>query len=385
MSLYGFERNFIHSAATEKPTDDDVYIDILIKNDTGARSIIAKYEQTRSQQIVANPSNYYLSLVRWKVPGFELPLLIFPIEPDQPDILQSVYSVTLETSTDIYQYPLHYVSYNIPPNPPTVANPDPTSSFYFVYNYQQLLDILNHALQVAHDNVTGKPVGSEPPYVIYDPTVKLFSLIAQQSQYSVDISPTPVPPALPTTPPTFDAGIKVYFDFQLYALFNGMPSRTVAEGSAESTFGRDVQILIADYQNNTYNVDYFQIQQTLPSIEYWSPVKQILFITELIPINSEYTAVSSSSFRKILTDFEPITSYSTDVPATYQYFPQGQYRLIDLIGTKPLYSIDLQVKWLDVNGNEHFVLIPPFQQLTAKLLFVKRNLYKTNNLLYDLG
>ena len=380
---HGFDIHHIYYDQN-KPTTDNIYIDIKVGNNSGNRGTIAKFEQTRADQLVANPSNYYLSLVRWKVPGFNLPILIFPIEPNQNDVNRSDYTVTFETSTNIFQYHLYYVSYNSPSNIPINAVPtQEPSDYYFVYDYQQLLNILNHGLQMAHDNVTGKPVGSEPPYMLYDPETKLFSYIAQQSQYGVDIVPNPAPPGNPTDPPTFDADIKVYFNFKLFALFNGLPSRIITENSPDSTQGRDVQILAFSEPDNTYNVNYYIMKQTLSSVAYWSPVKQIIFITEIIPINSENTATSNDSFRKILTDFEPIAASNQDVRTTLQYFPQGQYRLIDLIGTKPQFNIDLTVKWLDINGNEYFVLIPPFQQFSAKIIFVKRNLYKTDNLIYD--
>lgn len=400
MSYSGYNnKNLISTGVRERPTDDHVYVDLKISNNTDNRAILSKYDQTRTTQILDNPSNYYLSLVRWKVPGFELPLLIFPVEPnplDPNDPNYSQYSVTFETSTDIFQYHLFYISYNNPEVlviPPTNSPPyQQATSYYFIYDYQHFLNLLNHALYMAYLNVTGKPVGALFPYMIFNPETRLFSLIAPIADYTVDITPIPAPPADPTTPPTFDADIKVYFNFKLFSLFNGLPARILPENSASSTLGRDVQILIRNYGNNffptqnsatPYPSDFYEIKQNFASISYWSPVKQIIFITELIPINSEYTAVSNNSFRKILTDFEPVAETQTDIRTTFQYFPQGQYRLIDLIGTKPVYNIDLQVKWIDINGHEYFVTIAPFQEFTAKLLFVKRNLFKTDNLLFD--
>lgn len=401
MNFYNpnFDKNLITTSTTERPTDDHVYIDLKVGNNSDNRAILAKYDQTRTTQILDNPANYYLSLVRWKVPGFEFPLLIFPVEPNPLDPFDpnySQYSVTFETSTDIFQYHLYYISYNDPEvtiQPPTNSPPyQQKTTYYFIYDYQQFLNILNHGLYMAYLNVTGKPVGALFPYMIFDPETRLFSLVAPIADYTVDITPIPAPPADPTTPPTFDADIKVYFNFKLFSLFNGLPARIIKENSANSTQGRDVQIIIRNYGNNffptqnsatPYPSDFYEIKQNFSSIAYWSPVKQIIFITELIPVNSEYTAISSDSFRKILTDFEPISETSTDIRTTFQYFPQGNYRLIDLIGTKPIYNIDLQVKWLDINGNEYFVTIAPFQEFTAKLLFVKRNLFKTDNLLYE--
>ena len=377
-----FNKNRIESHTTDLPTSDNIYIDIRIPNLTEERGIPAIYEQTRSIQVLDNPSNYYLSLVRWKVPAFELPLLIFPIQNNQADPNLSQYSITFETSTDIFQYFLFFVNRNSTEAPDNAITTQKPSAYYFVYEYQHMLDIINHALIMCHDNVTGKPAGSIPPYMTYDPTTKLFTFVAQLIQYGVTLTPTPVPPANPTTQPTYDADIKVYFNYKLFSLFNGLQTKTVPVG-AGSTMGRDVQLLVADYNNNTISATEVGLLQNFSSIAFWTPVKQLLFLSELIPVNSEFTAVSDNSFRKILTDFEPVADSQQDIRTTLQYFPRGVYRLVDLIGTKPLFVIDLKVKWLDINGNEYFVDIAPFQQLTAKLLFVKRNLYKNDLTLYE--
>lgn len=373
-----FEKHKVTNHSRALPSSDNIYVDLKVSNSTEERSISAQYEQTRTEQILANPSNYYLSLVRWKVPAFDLPILIFPIDESQNDENLSLYSVTLETSTDISQVFLYYTSYN-------VGNAGPVSNeYYFVYTYQHMLDMINQALLLAFETVTGKPAGSSTaPYMIYEPDKKLFSIIAETPYFNVDINPTPIPPANPTTQPSFDAGIKIYFNYRLFSLFNGLPARIIAQNSPEVTQGRDAQILIANYNNNTLPNGFLTITQNFSSVAYWRAVKQILFNTKLLPINAEYTSTSTNAIQKILTDFEPIETSSSDIETTLQFFPQGPYRLTDLVGTNPIYKVDLEVKWLDINGNEYSVLIPPFQQFSAKLLFVKRNLYKSDNLIYE--
>ena len=381
-----FKKHRIQNHLRSAPTSDNVYVDLKVENVSEMRTVKAQFTQTKTTQLLDNPSNYYLTLARWKVPAFELPVLIFPINKSSnagPD--ESQYIITFETSTGLYSFPLYYVSYNVPNTgiPKLVGDGTAApSKYWFVYSYQQMLNIINHALQMCFDNVVGKPVGATTaPYMIYDSATKLFSLIAEQPYFTCDITPQPSPPTFPNTPPTFDAPIKIFFNYKLYSLFNSIPSRTIP--SNQATNHRDVQILVADYKNNTTPSGELIIQQDFSSVTFWNPVKQILFLTKLIPINSEYTSVSSNSFQKILTDFEPTNSWTSDVQTTLQYFPQGQYRLTDLIGNQPLYNIDLTVKWLDIDGNEYFVEIPPFQQFSAKLLFLKRNLVKTDNLLYD--
>lgn len=380
-----YNKHMITNHNRNMPTEDNVYIDVKVINDTDQRTVRAQFNQTKTRQIIDNPSNYYLTLARWKVPAFEFPLLIFPVQNGQSNPNLSDYSITLETSTDIFQTFLFYVAYDSSAEVPTTAIPKQApTNYYFVYDYQQMIDIINTAFTIAFENVTGKPGGSTiPPIMIFNPETRLFGIQAEETFFSVDTNPTPLPPAFPTTQPSFDADIKIYFNFKLYSLFNGLNARFTDPNGPEATDGRDVQIVVKDFGYNNINNQFVLMEQNFPSIAYWSPVQQVIFETTLIPINSEFTTTSPDSFKKVLTDFEPITDSSQDVRTTLQYFPQGVYRLTDLIGTKPLYNIDLTAKWLDLEGNEYFVEIPPFQQFSAKLLFVKRNLYKTDNTLYD--
>jgi hypothetical protein len=125
------------------------------------------------------------------------------------------------------------------------------------------------------------------------------------------------------------------------------------------------------------------ISQDYSTIGNWNPVKQILFETSFIPVQPEFTATSDNSFKKILVDFEPNQSGLEDYRTVLQYFPSGQYRLVDITGTNPVYQVDLTVKWIDIDGVEYFVRIPENQVFSAKMIFAKRNIYKSANLIYE--
>jgi len=378
-------RDTLNKHKNSSYTPDNVYVDIKIPNLTQTtKNVLMTFEQQKDNPIIDNPSHYYLSLVRWKVPGGNFPVLIMPIVDGQADPNLSVYTVTLETSTDTFQKNLYYYDRSFdtaPGGDPLNANPNQkVSSYYFIYEYQHLLDMVNQALYAAWDNVTGKPVGSEPPFMIFNPVTKIFSLVAQLSQYGVEINALPL--TNPANPPSYDADIKIFFNVALQELFTGFAIKYFDN----ATLGRDAQVLVANYQNNYWPVpsvvsDYVEVSQQFSSAAQWSPVKQILFSTNSIPIQSEFTATSGSSYKKILTDFEPLadTPFS-DARTTLQYYPQGPYRLLDLTGTNPLYKIDLYVTWLDIDGNEYYATVPPDDVFTAKLLFVKRDLYKNQYL-----
>ncbi len=367
---------------TTSRTPDNVYLDIKVANDGSQSFVLARYKQTKTEAILDDPSQYYLSLVRWRVPGTFFPLLIMPIQHNQADPNLSVYSVTIATSTDAVQQYLYYYSQspNSDPPPPHAIPTQQVNSYYFIYDYQHIVSMVNNALIAAFNKCTGKPLLTPYPFMTYSSETGRFGIVSRLVEFGVDIIPTPIND--PTTDPTYTADVMMYLNEPLYNLFTGIP----AKYWNNATLGRDVQILNQYYGNNVVPIrdsptphpsGLVITQQNYSSTSNWTPVKQILFQTSLLPIQAEYTAASDNSYKKILTDFEPDgTSALLDVRQTLQYFPQGPYRLIDLIGTTPLYSIDLFVTWLDCEGHEFNAAIPMRDVFSAKLLFVRRDVYK---------
>lgn len=369
-----FDKNRLRTGnSTYKPTADHVYVDVKLGNTGSERGVPIVYNQQRLEPILDNPSNYYLSLIRWKIPAFALPILIFPIaDPDASSYLSS-YSITLVYNNIPYQEQLFYTNQN----GSSLEPPLTSEKFYFVYYEEHFMTMVNSALQRAFDSIPGVPVGATAPELIFEAESRLFSLIAQQANYEVDVEP------IPPSQPTFNATIRIYFSYGLYQLFNGLPFRTVAEALPEASNGRDVQLIVQTFENNTLPGSLLSMVQNFQSLSIWSPVKQLEFTTALLPISSEFTSASGDSFKKIMTNFEPLSDNKGGERDMYQYFPQGPYRLVDMVGTNPIYSIDLRVTWSDIEGNDYPVEITSLQQFSAKLLFVKRNLYKSDNILYE--
>lgn len=360
---------------------DNIYVDIVVRNLTdGNRTINAEYNVRKSEPIIDNPSDYYLTLARWSLPAFNIPLFVIPIQNNQSDVNLSEYSITLETSTDTVQVYIDYISRNSATAPTTAIPEQETSnSYYWIYDYQHMVDLVNNAISSAFSTITGLPVGAVVPRILFNPITNLFSLIAEEIDYTTTY--TPANPAQDR----YDANIKIWFNYKLFELFSGMSSFLPL--SPIQADGRDAQLLV--YYIDNYYVEpnatalasdvYLQMLQQIKTISTWSAMKSVVFETALIPIGKEYTSISGNSYKKVLTDFEPLKSSEQDVRTLLQYYPQGQYRLVDCIGTNPLYNIDIKAEWIDTYGNIHRLTIPYLHQMSAKLLFVKRNLYKTNN------
>ena len=131
------------------------------------------------------------------------------------------------------------------------------------------------------------------------------------------------------------------------------------------------------------------MKQEFPSLGLWGDLQSLIFTTMNIPVKAEYLPnlttqgqTSSNNTQAILTDFEPDKSGSTASPIAenyYQYYPQGPYRFIDLLGNVPLQTMDVQVFWKDKNQQIHPVRLEPGTVFTLKMLFQKKNTYEEYN------
>lgn len=123
--------------------------------------------------------------------------------------------------------------------------------------------------------------------------------------------------------------------------------------------------------------------QESSSLWAWSPLQKIVITTNGIPINNQilqqsnlagnYTQQNSgiNVYKPVMIDFEPIVAKQDYTP--YQYYPQGPWRFVSLIGDQPLRLIDLQIYWLDFYGNLNPLLIPPNSKASLLLAFVRKD------------
>ena len=295
-----------------------------------------------------------------------------------------------------------YVPYNVFPVPPTptASNPDwLKTNYYFIYAYVYMLDFVNTAIATAFASIPfGAPVGSLPPYFIYDPITQRISLIAQKSFYDLKLA-TPV---------------KLYMNTALQNFFDAIPVTFLGYDNTSlhpATDGRNFLFRIYDQGYNYYyppknqniinnttatalsetvgavtyttDITWYKMTQEYICLQYWHSFKNIVFTTSTIPIAYEQTSYNQSGTNKsqsnyipILTDFSPLTEASGSVRSIFEYLPQAQYRLIDLYTHSPMRKIDMQLYWQDNNDTLYPIFIQNNNSISVKLLFAKKSLYK---------
>jgi hypothetical protein len=203
--------------------------------------------------------------------------------------------------------------------------------------------------------------------------------------------------------------ISIFFNSQLYNLFNSFPCFIYGYGSVmnvpfptqydEGTItstevskvpGGNVQILCNVYSSQNIlscstvfpfinETSYIQVIQEYSTTPAWNPVKSLVFTSNTIPVvpndvGAPYIyngnqIIAQSSNANIISSITDFCSSDADYRGYINYTPSGEYRLIDMKSNTSLNDINISVFWMDRSGN-----LIPFYLLagcsaTIKLLF----------------
>jgi hypothetical protein len=354
----------------KQDTADHFYFNVVMPHDVtsyGVKSSPASFITEMTNNMIDNPSDYYISIVRFSVPGNGIPITIFPTDNNDDSII----SLTLlYNSTTPYQTFLEYVPDN------------PSESFaaknFFVYSYQGMLNMMNTALQTCTNLLNTDHPGtlSFSPYFIYDANTELISLITPYTNIQNNM-------------------VKIFANTPLFVEFlNSFQNISFNRGDPN---GLDIQITtnVLPGNANGYAIPgstltnppaALKFTQEYVSLQYWSAFKNLAFISASLPIikesipqsgdllNSELTG--QANYFPILTDFEPLLSSAGDARSQLQYYPQGPYRYVNMISNIPLRKIDVRIFWQDKHNNLYPLTISFGQVASIKLLFRKRTAYK---------
>jgi hypothetical protein len=228
---------------------DHVYFNAVIPH--SGKSFVteeATFSQKRSSPILADPSMYHVAIENFSIPGLGIPVLIFKPQTGQPNPDLGIYSVTMEwvdgsppTIANNSQEFLEFerTSFNVPVPVAPLSVDQLNNPYYFVYEFEHMIRMINDALNRAFFSLQGKiggafPTGAVPPYLEYDAETQLISLIAQRPYYDRNkIGPH----------------IRIWVNTPLYTLLQGIDVNYYGE---DLPLGRDQFILVDDTLDNHY-------------------------------------------------------------------------------------------------------------------------------------
>ena len=311
--------------------------------------------------------------------------MIPEVEIGSDDINKLAYSITLAyrlTTGETLEYKqnLIYVPQNLtaPLPPPPLTSQNVTSEYYYIYNFQYFIVLVNQAFINAFNGLkalviaAGESLPSNiPPFMEWDPIDCLAILDCDILGYGDNL----VSPIL------------IYFNSSMFNLFQSFQAFNLGYNV---TNGKNYQIMV--YNNNNTNIlnqqggtNLIQMFQDYSTSSLWNPVSSIVFTTSMIPIlsqlvglpkiyNSDTQLISSgnnSNISNTLTDFVIDLVKGTESKPNVVYTPSGAYRLIDMTGggAQSFASIQISAYWKDKFGNLHEMTLRSGDSCSIKLMF----------------
>lgn len=342
---------------------DNIYVNITIEDPDQSKRIPAEYRVTKTIPILPKSDDYYASVIKFTIPLDEIPLLVMPIVPNQPN--PDLTPFVIGISTGGVDYPFNVI-YNCENGltPPVQNQPKQVvTEYYFVFEFENLLQAINAALAQAFSSSS---LSGNVPYFYIDVESGLINLVVDVVNFAT----------YPATPPA-----TIFINSSLQSYLNSFHYQYVGP----SSIGKSYQFVLSRTGNNNRippfdpagtQKRFIQEYTTLPL---WSSLRNILLTSSSMPISSEFTSSGNSGETTtfpIISEFTPQIERSGDSRSVAYYIPSAQYRLIDLNSSTGLNTIDVKIYWQDKNSNIYPLYISRFQQANIKLGFFKKSIYK---------
>lgn len=415
---------------------DHIYYNIAVQND-GTTPIDLQFQDIRTVEIVKNPEEFYLSVVRFFVPGAGIPL--FHIDPVTVEVTISsgnpvinsnglfnslMVGYTVTDSKGLIPAGTFIINY-ISPNAVTLS-PTPTlgsgtttmtlvnstqnvtslvfnNNTYSAYvpfiqtsnydrlsvdSYQDFLDMVNAGYSIAYNNLVGATGGQLtqfPPKFYWDPVSHLISMYVDNA-YAIAGQP------------------QIYMNFDLFSYFQGfkdyqygyglstfLDNRIIVDNDAlyipnpPSSFEIPYQI-IKDGLTGVTGTNYLKVTQDWTSFHVWPSIESVVFTSSLAPIRKEFIpdagqagneSQASNNTQPILSDFVVPTDISPGAcKGNLEYLPTAEYRLIDFISNVGFSELNIKALWQDNQSNLFPIILEPNDYASIKFMF-RRKTFKS--------
>ena len=363
---------------TQNSLPDNIYYDMVVTNeiDTIVSPQIFSYTETRTTAFLYSPYLYEMSVVRFSADTTYAPVIIPLIRKGSGtslpsrDLNDTAYSITLQykkyvsgaldvNPTQIFiQWVAEDLTARVPSPPSQTPNQlqDNSTGYYNCYSFTYFINLVNIALTEAFNNLVilsagdAEPITSFAPYMSWDSSSQCAVLYADNAWYNESTLTNP---------------INIYMNASMFSLFSTFNFRIVQYAEPTITLGKNIQIICS----NSGGINLFPVTnpttqallynaipmyQESSSVSAWSPITSLVWTSLQIPLIATQTSptqiyingqlitqtTQNNSSAQVITDL--VTGdfqYRTNIV----YAPTAEYRMISLVGTAPLYTIDIQV------------------------------------------
>ena len=345
-----------------KKKADHIYYDVNFTNSSN-KIIPIQLDQSRNEAIINNPSNYYVSVVRFTIPNKTIPIFIYPNDGTNADDTQFSVTIEVQTGSGTEFYKENLVFYQ-------TAFIDGYEKFG-IYSYSSFINMVNTALYSAWLQFTNfTPSSYTQPYFRYEPSSNGLMSLTITSNSGGDPSVQ---------------SIKIYMNHtlqtQYFQNFTGFYLDLNNIDGKDFLFGS-----ISRVPTISGGLRTDVIFQEVSSMASWNGIRALIIQSSKLPTrqdllngSSENTDNTTSNIRQLITDFEPLGS-GQDSRSRYQYYPQGEYRLLDLISEQPITDLDIRVLWEDKFQVLHQVFLDIGSFMSIKIMFISKDFYQKSNI-----
>jgi len=380
------------------------------------------FTEVRSSPILDNPSDYFLSIIRFSLDtAGAMPLFIPQIELQNTTGASpwnnTVYYVSVEYNPPtapgdrlISKKRVIYVpqSNTIPtPSAVPVSLDEATLPYYWINNIQAFICMINEALKDAYADIIAQAtagsitlpatwaVGKEP-YLLWDAQSAKATLVAQADLFTQEC---------------LNVGSAVgfvYFNNPLFTLFSSFQAvhNYTYQANPLSVNDGEANYLLKVFNKkggslNNYvpaNVDAsgnivgsgppynaFFMEQPYSTGATLCPIQSLVFTTTLLPVLPQLVSIprvlsnnngsigQNDNLSNEITDLVVNLVNGTEYFPNVLYLPTAEYRLIDLQSNSPLYGIQISVAWKDVYGITHDFYLQNGCSCSLKIMFRKKD------------
>jgi hypothetical protein len=392
MSYLLQQSNFNKDA--QHPTHIYMDVNIINADKTGLNQpVLLKMNEVRSSSYISNPSDYYMSIVRFSVDTQTLPLLIVEPQTGQADINRLIYTFTMSynlSGTVIdYQQPVIWEPTDQAPNvalpAPPLDVPDYSGTYYYVYSATYFIELLNKALTACFNGLNSAVIGAggtlptvHAPFLEWNPETGRAILNASQKGFN-KANPDKIEFYMNT--PMYNLFTSYSAFFQGWDVVNGknfLIDIFVYGGGLN-------RLIVADWGlTPTDNIALQMYQEYASLLVNGGCVKSIVFLSGTIPVNqslqstpqifNNYGVTNTTGYNAkiepVLTDFQ-IQDLTTgyEYKPTIRYTPSAEYRFFDLFGNQALTNLDISVYFRDRLGFLRPIVLTSNSVCNIKILF----------------
>ena len=385
----------------ENGLQDHTYYSLNFRNsgiDGNAEFAVINYEEIRNSPYLRNPQDYYLSVVRFSMSTSTLPILVPEVLNEATNTL--VYSVTMSNPTLLAGVPVQTFVVFEPQSNVTKApfSAGQNSQYWYIYQVSNWINMVNTALATCYNTLRGG-AGLYPPYLTWDADKNIATFHAAADEFAETLV-------------TGGTGTSVFFNSALFQLFNSFPAYVAnlvnnsSPAAISAVAGRHFRFQFFNYLNSTEVAAetftqprilpcgaplaaklYLPIVQQYSSVPSMNPVKSIVFLTSLLPVNPENVSQpeafgtgrgfqnngNNANIATVLTDFEVDLVTGQEYRPSILYTPTAEYRLVDLISNQDLAAIQISIAWRNTFGQIIPMLLGSNGNAQIKMMFRRKD------------